>query len=76
MRWFEEQRLKWIGDRLASHGHINRSDLVEQFRISAPQASKDLNKFLRDRPRIMIYNPTAKRYEFNYRFMPGEPDEA
>jgi DeoR/GlpR family transcriptional regulator of sugar metabolism len=72
MRWFEEQRLKWIGDRLASHGHINRSDLIEQFRISEATASRDLNTFLRERPNIMVYNLTAKRYEFNYRFMPGD----
>jgi DeoR/GlpR family transcriptional regulator of sugar metabolism len=73
MRWFEEQRLKWIGDRLASHGHINRSDLMEQFQISMAQASKDLNAFLRERPNLMVYNRTTRRYEFNYRYMPGEP---
>jgi hypothetical protein len=68
MRWFEEQRLKWIGDRLASQGHINRRDLTEKFGISTAQASKDLNAFLRDKPNLMIYNLKMKRYEFNYRY--------
>lgn len=67
MRWFEEQRLKWIGERIAAVGYINRSDLMEHFGISLPQASKDLNTFLREMPDVMIYNVKTKRYEFNYR---------
>ena len=67
MRWFEQQRMKWIGERLAEVGHINRSDLMEEFGISGPTASKDLNKYLELRPKLMVYNKTAKRYEFNLR---------
>lgn len=67
MRWFEEQRLKWIGERLAAVGHINRSDLMQQFGISLPTASRDLNKYLELRPSLMVYNKRKRRYEFNMR---------
>lgn len=63
---FAQQRLKWIGERLASHGYINRKDLVGQFGVSRPTASKDLNAFLRVTPDLMVYNPHKKRYEFNH----------
>lgn len=68
MRWFEEKRLEWIGERLAAKGHINRRDIMEKFGISTAQASKDLNNFLRNCPDLMTYNSSARRYEFNYRY--------
>lgn len=67
MRWFEEQRLKWIGDRIAAKGHINRSDVVEQFGVSLGQAAKDFGTFMREMPEVMTYNKKTKRYEFNYK---------
>lgn len=66
MKWCEDQRMKWIGDRLAARGYINQQDLMGHFGVTKPQASKDLNKFSREMPGLMVYSPNTKRYEFNY----------
>lgn len=63
MSWFEDQRLLWIRECLAVYGFINRQHLEVKFGISTPQASKDLNKFLRLYPELMEYNTSTKRYE-------------
>lgn len=48
---------------LRIYGFINREHLVRKFRVSIPQASKDLNKFLKEYPDRMVYNQHLKRYE-------------
>jgi len=63
MTWFEQQRLDWIAECLDVFGFINREHLQRKFRISQPQASKDLQTFARLYPGRMTYNPSAKRYE-------------
>jgi len=42
LRWSIERRLECIDFRLFWEGHINRSDLTDQFGISTPQTSADL----------------------------------
>jgi hypothetical protein len=42
LRWGVEQRLEFIEFRLFWEGHVNRSDLMEQFRISVNKASRKL----------------------------------
>jgi hypothetical protein len=63
--WFVRQRQAWIADMLRVYGFINREHLEKMFGISTPQASIDLNRFLRLFPELMTYNASAKRYEAN-----------
>lgn len=63
MRWAEEQRMNFIKKRIDEKGVINRSDLIEEFKISMPQASTDLKRFQERNPKALKYNLTLKRYE-------------
>jgi DNA polymerase I-like protein with 3'-5' exonuclease and polymerase domains len=63
MTWCEQQRHDWIGECLRVFGFINREHLQRKFGISQPQASKDLNAYLKRYPKAMTYNLTTKRYE-------------
>lgn len=63
MHWFENCRMEWIKETLRVFGYINREHLVKKFYISIPQASKDLNAFLRANPTLLQYNTRTKRYE-------------
>lgn len=62
MAWAANYRQNWIADRLVSPGFVNRKNLSDQFGISTAQASIDLNRFMRERPGLMTYDKTAKRY--------------
>lgn len=62
MRWAQVQRLRFVGHLVETVGRVNRSDLMEKFSISMPQASTDLNAFLRLNPGILTYDTTAKCY--------------
>jgi hypothetical protein len=63
LTWSRAYRLAWIADSLAVYGFINRDHLQRKFGISRPQASADLTLFARLYPRLVRYNPSAKRYE-------------
>jgi len=73
MRWGVEKRLEFIEFRLFWEGGINRADIVDQFGVSVPQASKDLTLYEEKAPGNLIYDKSAKRYraadEFNPVFM-------
>lgn len=62
MRWFEQHRMEWIAETLRVFGYINREHLERKFGISTPQASTDLNRFMRQCPGVMSYDKSAKRY--------------
>ena len=53
----------WIAETLRVFGFINREHLQLKFGISQPQASKDLQKFIRAYPKAVVYNSSTKRYE-------------
>jgi hypothetical protein len=76
VRWGVERRLEFIEFRLFWEGSINRSDLIDQFRISVPQASKDLSLYQQRAPGNMRYDTRQKTYfaepKFTLRFL--EPD--
>jgi hypothetical protein len=55
-RWFENRRVAFIADMLHIYGFINREHLMKKFDISRPQASKDLQSFLRNSSGGMVYN--------------------
>lgn len=62
MNWFENKRLEWIKEILKVFGFINRHHLMIKFGISKQQASKDLNKFMKIHPDLMIYDLKSKYY--------------
>jgi hypothetical protein len=69
-RWSTERRLEFIEFRLFWEGRINRSDLVEFFSISVPQASADLNHYQTVAEGNIEYDKTAKAYVVAARFKP------
>ena len=76
MRWGVEKRLEFIEYRLFWEGGINRADIIEQFGVSVPQASKDLNLYENNAPGNLVYDKRAKRYLAAAKFRPVflEPD--
>ncbi|RWO03311.1 MAG: WYL domain-containing protein [Mesorhizobium sp.] len=78
LRWGVEQRLEFIEFRLFWEGGVNRSDIIEMFNVSVPQASKDLTLYQERAPDNAIYDKSAKRYvaseHFKPLFMNPDPD--
>ena len=62
LKWGVEQRLEFIEFRLYWEGGVNRSDIIEAFGVSVPQASKDLTLYQERAPENAIYDKSAKRY--------------
>ncbi len=79
LRWGVERRLEFIEFRLYWEGGINRSDIMEQFGVSIPQASKDLSQYQKLVPDNMQYDKSGKRYfataSFVPRFLRPDPDQ-
>lgn len=71
MRWGLEKRLQFIEFRIYWEGGINRADLIEQFGISVPQASKDLNLYEEKAPGNLAYDKSKKRYLASADFKPA-----
>lgn len=76
LRWGVEQRLEFIEFRLFWEGHVNRSDLMNQFGVSVNQASTDLNRYIGFAPSNMVYDKSARTYVRGSGFKPKffEPD--
>ncbi|WP_085308091.1 WYL domain-containing protein [Planktotalea arctica] len=76
LRWGVEQRLEFIEFRLFWDGHVNRSDLMEQFGLSVNQSSSDLNRYIGFAPGNMVYDKSARSYVRGSAFKPQflEPD--
>lgn len=76
LRWGVEQRLEFIEFRLFWEGHVNRSDLMDQFGVSVNQASTDLNRYIGFAPENMVYDKSARTYVPGPHFKPHflEPD--
>lgn len=64
-RWYKTYRMEWIAECLRVYGFINREHLERKFGISTPQASKDLNEYLRLYPNTMLYDISLKKYIAN-----------
>ncbi len=78
LKWGVERRLEFIEFRLFWEGGVNRSDIVEMFDVSVPQASKDLTLYQERAPGNAIYDKSAKRYvaapDFSPLFLKPDPD--
>jgi WYL domain-containing protein len=73
-----EQRMEFIEFRLYWEGAVNRSDLIDEFGVSVPQASNDLTAYRQTAPENVTYDLSAKRYvptaRFRPRFLKLNPD--
>ncbi|MFC3061676.1 WYL domain-containing protein [Paenirhodobacter populi] len=78
LKWGVERRLEFIEFRLFWEGGVNRSDLIDTFGVSVPQASKDLTHYQERAPRNAVYDKSARRYvagpEFRPVFLDPDPD--
>ncbi|MFG1346536.1 WYL domain-containing protein [Ancylobacter sp. VNQ12] len=70
LKWGVERRLEFIEFRLFWEGGVNRSDIIEMFDVSVPQASKDLTLYQERAPQNAIYDKSAKRYVVSAQFSP------
>lgn len=69
-RWGQERRIEFIDFRLHWDGRVNRSDLIEFFRISVPQASLDFARYLELAPQNIEYDRSEKAYLATPQFQP------
>jgi hypothetical protein len=70
LKWGVERRLEFIEFRLFWEGGVNRSDIIETFDVSVPQASKDLTLYQERAPLNAVYDKSAKRYVAGEHFKP------
>lgn len=69
----QDRRLSFIDFRLLWEGRINRSDLMEHFGISIPQASLDLARYQALAPNNAYYDRNAKAYLATEQFQAATP---
>lgn len=63
MNWYVHHRMEWIAETLRVFGFINREHIMRKFGLSTPQASKDIQLFMRLHPEAMLhYDLNQKRY--------------
>ena len=70
LKWGVERRLEFIEFRLLWEGGVNRSDIIQMFDVSVPQASKDLTLYQERAPQNAVYDKSAKRYVASAQFAP------
>lgn len=70
MKWAAEQRYQFLELTAFWHGGLNRSDLMDRFGISVPQASKDLAAYQQMFPANLTYDASRKRYFTTENFVP------
>jgi predicted DNA-binding transcriptional regulator YafY len=70
LRWGVERRLEFVEFGLFWEGGVNRSDIVEEFGVSVPQASKDLTLYQEQAPDNIRYDRSQKRYFASETFRP------
>lgn len=70
-KWSQERRLEFIDYRLRWDGRLNRSDLMDVFGISVPQASLDIARYMEAAPANMSYDRSARVYLATESFAPA-----
>jgi predicted DNA-binding transcriptional regulator YafY len=68
--WGVERRLQFIEFRLSWESGVRRSDIMAAFRVSEPQASKDLTLYQERAPGNAVYDKVSKRYVAGEGFRP------
>lgn len=69
-RWSQERRLEFIDFRLRWDGRLNRSDLMDFFGISVPQASLDISRYTELAPGNLVYDRSSRVYLASEGFSP------
>lgn len=79
INWGLERRLEFIEFRLSWEDGLRRSDIMSAFKVSEPQASKDLALYQERAPGNAVYDRNQKRYvageDFRSVLLRGGPDE-
>lgn len=68
--WGVRKRLELIEFKLFWEGRVNRGDLQNSFKISVPQASADLAKYIEIAPNNLAYDRKGKFYSRTETFEP------
>ncbi len=68
MTWFTDKRQEWIMEIIHIYGFINREHVQKKFGVSTPQASEDIQIFIKANRNLLGYNTSTKRYELNETF--------
>lgn len=71
--WGLDRRLQFIDFRLRWEGRLNRTDLIEHFSISTPQASLDIARYLELAPGNLEYDRSSRTYVAGASFRPLFP---
>jgi hypothetical protein len=69
-KWGVEKRLEFIELQLFWEGSLNRADLINEFGLSVPQASKDLSLYQEQAPKNLAYDKSLKKYFASKFFKP------
>lgn len=70
LKWGIEQRLEFIEFRVFWEDGVNRADIIDRFKVSVPQASKDLTQYREIAPENLRYDASLKRYFASDAFKP------
>ena len=62
LNWGVERRDEFIEFRLFWQGRINRGDLMDAFGVSTQQASLDLNAYIEQAKRNLVYDKSLRTY--------------
>ena len=70
LNWSVERRYEFIEFRLFWQGRINRGDLMDAFGVSTQQASLDLNAYIEQAKRNLVYDKSLRTYLRGKQFKP------
>lgn len=70
LNWGVERRYEFIEFRLFWQGRINRGDLMDGFGVSTQQASLDLNAYIEQAKRNLVYDKSLRTYLRGKHFKP------
>ena len=70
LNWGVERRYEFIEFRLFWQGRINRGDLMDAFGVSTQQASLDLNAYIDQANRNLVYDKSLRTYLRGKHFKP------
>lgn len=70
VKWSQERRLRFIDFRLQWGGRINRRDVTEFFKISVPQASADIARYIELATENLAYDTSSRTYVATPAFTP------
>jgi len=70
LNWGVERRYEFIEFRLFWQGRINRGDLMDAFGVSTQQASLDLNAYIDQAKRNLVYDKSLRTYLRGKQFKP------